>query len=366
MDNIFNQISFYFKNVINNGIIGISLIEIIVLFFILIFSLSIRNLFAKFIVNKIEYLIKKTANRTDNLIFDVLTGPFKLIPIIVVFIIFSFQLETESKLSAFIENINLSLVSFFIFWLLHSSFILFANSFSRFEKVLSKAITVWLVNSLRYLIIFLGFVAVLEIWGIRIGPIIAGLGLFGVAVALGAQDLFKNLISGILILVEKRFQIGDVVNIKNYGDGTVEQIGFRSTTIRTFDSTPLTLPNHVLADSAISNYSERHYRRINWIIGLTYSTSLDQIKNITNEIKNYINNNKEDFIVNDDYKCFVRLEKFNDSSIDIIVYCFTKTIIWGDYLKIKENLALKIKEIVEEKNKADFAFPSQSIYIEKN
>ena len=73
-----------------------------------------------------------------------------------------------------------------------------------------------------------GFSAVLEVWGIKVGPIIAGLGLFGVAVALGAQDLFKNLISGILVLVEKRFKKGDVVMIESVIEGTVEKIGFRS------------------------------------------------------------------------------------------------------------------------------------------
>ena len=94
-------------------------------------------------------------------------------------------------------------------------------------------------GSIRYLIIFLGIVAVLEIWGIKIGPVIAGLGLLGVAVALGAQDLFKNLISGIIVLLEKRFKIGDVINVPGHTEGTVEQIGFRSTLIRMFDSTPI-------------------------------------------------------------------------------------------------------------------------------
>ncbi len=365
MDRIFNQIISYFKKVIEDGIIGLSLLDAIILIFVLIFSLSIRTIFAKFFVKKIEYLIKKTSNKADNLIFDILVGPFKLLPIIIVFIIFSIQLDAGSKFLNLIEKINQSIVTIFIFWLLHSSFILFSHSFSKFEKLLSKAITVWLVNSIKYLIIFLGIVAVLEIWGIKIGPIIAGLGLFGVAVALGAQDLFKNLISGILILVEKRFQIGDVINVPTYGDGVVEQIGFRSTTIRKFDSTPITLPNYVLADSAISNYSHRHYRRISWEICLTYSTSVQQLKNITKEIKDYITENKDDFIINNDYKCYVRLEKFNDSSIDIMIYCFTNTNVWDEYLKIREKLAFNVKQIVENKNNADFAFPSQSIYIEK-
>ena len=103
----------------------------------------------------------------------------------------------------------------------------------------------WLIKSLKYLIIFLGTVAVLETWGIKIGPVIAGLGLFGVAVALGAQDLFKNLISGIMIILEKRFELNDVIEVPGHAIGTVEHIGFRSTLIRQFDSTPISIPNYV-------------------------------------------------------------------------------------------------------------------------
>ena len=120
---------------------------------------------------------------------------------------------------------------------MHQSILPISSIFEKLDQILSKALSLWLIKSIKYLIIFLGIVAVLEIWGIKIGPIIAGLGLFGVAVALGAQDLFKNLISGILIITEKRFNLGDVIELKEKVTGTVEHIGFRSTSIRQFDST---------------------------------------------------------------------------------------------------------------------------------
>ena len=101
----------------------------------------------------------------------------------------------------------------------------------------------------------LGSVAILELWGIRVGPVIAGLGLFGVAVALGAQDLFKNLISGIMILMEKRFTVGDVILVSGEVEGVVEQIGFRSTLVRRFDSTPAMVPNYKFAEQSVTNYT---------------------------------------------------------------------------------------------------------------
>ena len=184
------------------------------------------------------------------------------------------------------------------------------------------------------------------------------------AVALGAQDLFENLISGIMILLEKRFQLGDVISVPGHTEGTVEHIGFRSTLIRKFDSTPITIPNYIFAEAPILNFTNRNYRRINWTIGLEYNSTLDQIKKLTQEISLYFAEN-DNFIVNDNYKSFVRLEKFNDSSIDIIVICFTSTKDWDKYLEIKEELAIKIKDSIE-KIGLNFAFPSQSIYIEKN
>ena len=217
---------------------------------------------------------------------------------------------------------------------------------------------------LKFLIFVIGAAAVLELWGIKVGPILAGLGLLSVAVALGAQDLFKNLISGILILLEKRFQNGDWIKVENIVEGVVEKIGFRSTLIRRFDSSPVMVPNFNFAENAVTNFSNMKSRRIYWTIGLEYRTTHDQLRIIRDQIEEYISSSG-DFVKSSEQPLFVRLEKFSDSSIDILIYCFATTTVWGEWLKIKEELALKIKSIVEENN-AGFAFPSQSIYVEKN
>ena len=219
----------------------------------------------------------------------------------------------------------------------------------------------WILKSLKILIFILGAAAVLELWGIKIGPIIAGLGLFGVAVALGAQDLFKNLISGILVLVEKRFRMGDWIRVDGIIEGVVERIGFRSTVIRKFDKSLAIIPNFQFAENAVINVSKTTNWLISWIITLQYDTTVDQLKTIRNQIEDHINNS-EDF--DQSIGVAVRVDKFADSSIDMYVRCFSKTDSWNEWLKVKENLALSIKQIVED-NKASFAFPSQSIYVEK-
>ena len=260
-----------------------------------------------------------------------------------------------------VDTINRTLITILIFWVIHQIIEPISYILSGLDKMLTRELVGWIIKSLKILIFILGLAAVLELWGIKIGPIIAGLGLFGVAVALGAQDLFKNLISGILVLVEKRFKIGDWILVDGIIEGIVEKIGFRSTVIRKFDKSLAIIPNFQFAENAVVNISETSNWLISWTITLQYDTTVDQLKTIRNEIENYIN-------TSDDYDTAVgvavRVDKFSDSSIDMYVRCFTKTSSWNDWLTVKENLAIEIKQIVE-KNGASFAFPSQSIYIEK-
>ena len=114
-------------------------------------------------------------------------------------------------------------------------------------------------------------------------------------------------------------------------------------------------------DHTVVNVSETSNWLISWIITLQYDTTVDQLKTIRNEIEAYIDKS-EDFDVR--VGIAVRIDKFSDSSIDMYVRCFTKTNSWNEMLSVKERLAIEIKQIVEN-NKAAFAFPSQSIYIEK-
>ena len=354
---------FFHENFVNSiFIFGLTILELLIIFLLIIFSLIIRSSFANFIINKIKSSVSKTNNFIDDKNLESFAPPLKLLPILLVFLITPLFFNIDSTLGLYLQKINLTIVSIVIFWFIHQLINLLSNNFYKLEKIFSKALIIWLKKALRYLIIFLGTVSVLDVWGIKIGPVIAGLGLFGVAVALGAQDLFKNLISGIMILLEKRFYLGDVINIPGHTEGTVEHIGFRSTLIRKFDSTPITIPNYIFAEAPILNYSNRTNRRINWVIGLEYNSTLDQIKRFTETISNYIKNS-DDFLVNDNFKSFVRLDKFNDSSLDILVYCFTATNDWEEFLIIKEKLALRIKQEVE-KIGLGFAFPSKSVYIE--
>jgi MscS family membrane protein len=273
-------------------------------------------------------------------------------------------LTVESNAAGFVDIVNRSLITILIFWTFHQIIGPLSAVIKSVGDLLSRDLINWIIKAIKVLILILGFAAVLELWGIKIGPIIAGLGLFGVAVALGAQDLFKNLISGILVLVERRFQVGDWIFVEGVIEGTVESIGFRSTVVRRFDKSLATIPNFQFAENAVINNSQITNRRINWMIGLEYKTTSEQLKNIKIQIENYIKNS-EDFATGSDTILSVKIDQFAASSIDIKLICFTKTKHYLEWMGVKDTLAIEIKNIVE-KNKASFAFPSTSIYVEKN
>ena len=359
----FNSFTDLFLDVWNNGVFGINATDIIVSLVIFLLFYLLRRLIARFILNRLSRIVSKTSNQIDDAVIEVLDGPLKFLPVVLGFFIASSYLDVSDNNQDFLDLLNRSLITIFIFWLLHQLIIPFSFVIKNFESKISKPLVDWTLKGLKILVIVLGAVAILELWGIRVGPVIAGLGLFGVAVALGAQDLFKNLISGIMILMEKRFTVGDVILVSGEVEGVVEQIGFRSTLVRRFDSTPVMVPNYKFAEQSVTNYTRRHHRRIRWLIGLEYRTSIDQLKNIRDEINNLIEKD-DNFAKNQNASFYVRIDSFSDSSIDMLVQTFTVTNEWAEFLKIKENLAVKIIEIIEN-NEAGFAFPSQSLYVEK-
>tara|TARA_B100000700_G_C15052336_1_gene860933 strand:- start:3574 stop:4659 length:1086 start_codon:yes stop_codon:yes gene_type:complete len=358
---VLNNFKSLFLSVWERGILGIDFTQIIIGLGIFLIFLIFRGLISKLIIKKLEIISKQTTNKLDDTFVKAMVGPARFLPIVLGFFFASYYMTFSKDMSIFVENINRTLITILIFWIIHQIIEPVSYVLSGLNKILTRELIGWIIKSLKILIFILGSAAVLELWGIKIGPIIAGLGLFGVAVALGAQDLFKNLISGILVLVEKRFKIGDWILVEDIIEGIVEKIGFRSTVIRKFDKSIAIIPNFQFAENAVINISQTTNWIISWTINLQYDTTVDQLKTVRNEIEAYIKKN-EDY--KPDLGYAVRVDSFAESSIDMYIRCFTKTDEWEEWLAVKERLAIEIKKIVE-KNKASFAFPSQSIYVEK-
>jgi MscS family membrane protein len=344
------------------GFLGVNVGQGLTALGIFILFMFFRGLFAKIVIGNIKRLAAKSETDLDDQVADALDKPLRFVPVVAGVFFATNYLALQPDVQSFADTLVRSLVAYNIFFALYKVFGPLSTVMHKLSDMLGDVMVEWLIKAIRGLTVFIGAATILELWGIQVGPLLAGLGLFGVAVALGAQDLFKNLIAGVLILLEKRFKKGDWILVDGVVEGTVENIGFRSTFVRRFDKAPVFVPNANMSDNAVTNFSEMTHRRIYWKIGVEYRTSVDQLRQIRDEIEAYILEN-EAFASPSEVSTFVRVDSFNDSSIDYMLYCFTKTTNWGEWLEIKENLAYAIKDIVEGAG-SGFAFPSQSLYVE--
>ena len=354
------------------------IIIVIVMIFIFRFIISI-------IVQKIYGLITGTDDDAAY-VLEKTGNPFTMLLTIIgaelVFMIYSGLSEVEWAFMMF--NITYVLIGAFIIYR-------FGNAIAivKMEQIdKSKHVRNEVVNlGLKMMNIVLGLIAliwVLKILGVNLTALLSGLGIGGVAVAFAAKDTIANFFGSVSILLSDLFEQGDWIAIDNM-EGHVVEIGLRATTIRTFDNALIAIPNFKLADTGIRNWSRRIMgRRIKMIVGVTYESDMDDIKQAIAEIKEMIQEHphlmseKTEFMNNErqlklvskeDLKgikrtVMVNLDNFSSSSIDIMIYCFSRSVIWGEWYEVKEDVMFKVAEILKH-NHLEFAYPTMLIHRAK-
>ena len=203
----------------------------------------------------------------------------------------------------------------------------------------------------------IGGVFVLQNLDINITSLIAGLGLGGLAVALAAQDTLKNLLGGATILADKPFQVGDWVIVGDI-EGTVEQVGFRSTRIRTFADSLITVPNARMTDTSVNNMGRRSWRRYYTTVGIAYHTDPDRIQAFVEGIRAIVRSNDQ---MRHDYY-IVELHSFGDFALNIMVYTFIGASNWNEELRTRHVFNLDIIRLAQELQ-VEFAFPTQTLHV---
>ncbi len=322
-----------------------------------------RNLFSKGVM----LIIKRfAANNQSSMREDYLINLMK--PISLTFVIGAFHIaglvaELPLLIALFYKSLLKTAITFAFFWGVFS-FIKPLSHLTREAKKgnLNEEMRELVANLLEIVVVVLGILSVMQIWGVDVVAFLAGLGILGMAIGFAAQDTIKNFFGCIALLMDKTFQKGHWIKTDKV-EGTVEHIGFRTTAIRQFDKALVHIPNAQLADAAVINFAKMTNRRVRWVVGLTYDTPADTLERIVKRIRTYLESHPN--IETDPKKVttLINVDKFNDSSIDLFCYFFTKTIKWKEYMDIKEECVLAFKRIVEEEG-SGFAFPSQSIYIE--
>ena len=231
----------------------------------------------------------------------------------------------------------------------------FSKKFSESEN---KTILQFFIKIAKVIIVFLVIAVLLKEVGFDVTGLITSLGLGGVVLALAAQDTASNLFSGVVILFDKPFAVGDWISVAGM-EGIVEEMSFRSCRIRTFDNALISVPNNKLGSDSVTNWTKMNVRKTRITIGLVYGTKKATLQKVCDDIK--ANLMKYDSIKKDNI--MVWFDNFNSSSLDIVVQYHTYLTGAADFFALKEEIQYMIMDVVES-NGTDFAFNTQTIIVE--
>jgi MscS family membrane protein len=228
----------------------------------------------------------------------------------------------------------------------------------RTESQLDDQLVPLVSKALKVTVVLVGAVTTLQMLGINVTGLVAGLGIGGLAIALGLQDTMANFFGSVFILIDRPFSVGDWIKIDDV-EGTVNEVGFRSTRIETFPKTIVTIPNKTVANATIDNWSRMPKRRVYQTVGVTYETTAEQMEKAVRVVRDIVENDEG---VDNEY-IVVRFREFSDSSLDIIVYYFTKATAFAEHLETKERINLGIMRAIDDMG-LSIAFPTRTVYLE--
>lgn len=342
--------------------LGLEIWQFIAIFCWLLIGLVLRKIFEFIIDNYINKLAKKTTFAWDD---DLIEGVEK--PIGFIFLIFFWlatftNLQLSVTVNYYLSAIMEIVVSLGFIWLFYNLSDVFSKYLgvltSKTETKLDDQLVPLIRKTLRFFVLLMGVILILQNNGYNVASLIAGLGIGGLAVALAAKDTLANFFGSVTIFIDKPFKIGDWIKVGEV-EGTVEEVGFRSTRIRTFYNSLVSVPNSNISNNDVDNLGMREYRRLLTTLNLTYSTSPEQIEAFVEGIKAIVKSNshfRQDF-----YE--VHFSAFGAHSLDVMIYVFFKVPDWSTELQQKHNFFLELLKLAKELG-VEFAFPTQTLHVD--
>jgi len=364
---------------------NLSIFKLLLIMVISIFLYILRTQIYKLterLLGKIKFVKKYTP--------EIMHNAFK--PINILFIVLNLNMiihiynnfYTAPFLSKFFNIIYAVLFTYILYVILNSiASVRIQNMDESGKKIKSEMVNVG-IKIINFLILIMGILLVMHYAGANLATVLSGLGIGGFAIAIAARESLSNFFGTISILMSDIFSQGDWIDVDGK-EGNVVEIGLRVTTLRTFDNALISIPNGIIANSDVKNWSRRSLgRRIKMSVGVKYDSKPENLKKAIHEIREMLMNHpdiatdktgydsnrrrKNKLVSQEDSlgvkrTLFVYLDELADSSINILVYCFTKKTVWGQWLSVKEDVIFKIMDILDE-NDLEFAFPSLSLYHE--
>ena len=364
---------------------------------VIIFFWMLNYLIYKRLYNYFRAKILEHEDETDDILIDNLDRIRKPISLLINGIGLKLALEVvrypmplSDRTENFFYIFYIAIIAYIFMILIENIFFIYFHRKQVQENRQLRSELLNLMLSVTKVVIFLAaLLAILVKMGINVTGVVASLGIGGLAVALAAQSTLSNFFGLLKIIFDESFSQGDWIETKDV-EGTVIEIGFISTKIRTFDNALITVPNAELANTPLKNWNRRTVgRRIKMHIGVTYGSKKEQLEKAITEIKTMLLNHPDistpekidrrnikrrykeagKFLSLEDKlgiktTLLVYLDSFSASSIDILLYTFSKSVKWEDWLRTKQDVMYKIMEILE-RNGLEFAFPSQTLYFDR-
>lgn len=342
--------------------IGIELWQYIGIFLWILIGFILRKVFEFILENYIHRLAKKTSFSWDDDLIESVDKPAGFIFMVLFWLATYTNFQLSVNVNYYLSLLLEITVSVSFIWLFYNITDVFTKYLSvltsKTETKLDDQLIPLIRKTLRFFVLLMGVIIILQNNGYNVASLIAGLGIGGLAVALAAKDTLANFFGSITIFVDKPFRIGDWIKVGNV-EGTVEEVGFRSTRIRTFYNSLVSVPNSNIANTDVDNLGLRKYRRLLTTLNLTYSTSPEQMEAFVEGVKAIVKANKH--FRQDFYE--VHFNSFGSHSLDVMIYVFFDVPDWSTELQQKHNFFLEILKLAQEIG-VEFAFPTQTLHVD--
>jgi MscS family membrane protein len=312
--------------------------------------------------HRLRALAERTETEADDKLVDALISPTSLVlPVVGLYlglrVLLAVRVEWRDNADMVFKVLTVVLLTWTVFRIIDALAVFLSELTAKTESRLDDQVVPLVRKAAKTFAAVLAFILVAQNLGYSVSGLLAGLGIGGLALALAAKDTLANLFGSLMILIDRPFHVGDWITFDG-GDGVVEEIGLRSTRVRTFAKTVVSIPNQALANATVENHSVMPKRRIKFTLGVTYESTVEQVRSLVGAIEEYLKGNRD---IDQEFM-LVKFTTFNDSSLDIFVYCFTVSTDWTEHLRVRQEVNLRLMELVEERGMS-VAFPTRTVHL---
>ncbi len=351
----------FFTEMINQGGSHLWLVQIAIVLVITLVASRIRHI----VINRVESRLASTQLVWGKVTAKSIRRPAALL-IWALGILYSFEIvriEYEIAILDALPSIRNVAVIAILTWFLYRFIGVYESEYIESKKdsqtSVDKTTVQITVKILRITAVILGILVAMQTLGLSIAGILAFGGIGGIAIGFAAREMIANYFGALMLFMDRPFQIGETITSPDRDiEGTVIEIGWRHTTIERFDSRTLYVPNSMFSSISVRNLTRQKNRRIYEYVGIRYDDA-DCLAGILEDTRNMILHHPE---IDQKNSIMVNFDRFAPSSLDFFIYCFTKTVVWAEYHDVKEDILMKIIQIIENHG-AQIAFPTSTVHL---